>query len=273
MTADTETPTRRPGRRGLWGLIALFLLVYLVALLVMLPTRVALEQAEGHGLLPTEVTRILAWEQAGGTLLNGRLAGVRLDGTNLGDVQWRLRPAALLTGRAQLDLQLAPLAIGAAEGRVSVSHRGVEIHALRGELPATALHPFMPAAAIRLNGRIEAHRTRGRLDREGLVHDMQGDWLWHNAAAGMPRAYDLGTQHATLGDQDGRLEIRVRADPEAALETDGRIHVDLRREPPGVEGRVRMAPRAQAAPEIEQFLRQALRPAPQGGYYWEARTP
>ncbi|MGM0553028.1 MAG: type II secretion system protein N [Pseudomonadota bacterium] len=273
MAPEAETPTRQTGRRGLWGLITLFLIVYLVALLVLFPARVALEQAERHGLLPAEVTHMLTWERAGGTLLNGHLTGIRFADTTLGDVQWGLRPAALLTGRAQLDLQLTPLAAGTAEGRVSVSHRGVEIHQLSGELPATALHPFMPAAAIRLNGRIELHRTRGRLDWERQVHDMQGDWLWHNAAAGMPRAYTLGTQHATLGDQDGHLEVRVRAAPEAELETDGNIRVDLRQEPPRVEGRVRMAPRAQAAPEIEQFLRQALRPAQEGGYYWEARTP
>ena len=269
MTTEPDTTGRPRWRRPLL-LAGLFLGVYLLGLLLMLPASVALEQAERRGLLPAEVA---GWDHAGGTLFTGHLSGLRADDLHLGDVGWNLRPAALLRGRLEMDLQLTPLGAGEARARLAISPGGLHLQGLNGQLPATALRPFMPAAAVRIDGHMEVHEMHGRMDWQGRVEEVSGDFIWQDAAVGIPRAYALGTQRARFADDDGRIAIRVDGDPRAALEADGLLHVDLQQNPPGMDGRVRFAAREHADDNIEAFLRHAMTQGPNGEYVWEATAP
>lgn len=266
MTTEPDTTDRPRWRRPVL-LAGLFLAAYLLGLLVMLPASVALEQAERRGLLPAQIA---GWDHAGGTLFTGHLSGLRGDDLHLGDVDWNLRPAALLRGRLEMDLQLTPLGAGEARARLAISPGGLHLQGLNGQLPATALRPFMPAAAVRIDGHMEVHEMHGRMDWQGRVEGVSGDFIWQDAAIGIPRAYALGTQRARFADDDGRVAIRVDGDPRAALETDGLLHVDLRHDPPGVDGRVRFAAREHADDNIQAFLRQAMTPGSNGHYMWKA---
>lgn len=81
-------------RYSLVGLVAYFLFV-----MVLFPADRAFALLKQQGTLPLEGYQI------SGTLWHGRLGRVRIAGTNIDNIGWRLHPWALLLGRLEMDLR------------------------------------------------------------------------------------------------------------------------------------------------------------------------
>ena len=87
-------------KRPVLKLATLAIVVYLVTLLAFFPASLAI-----RWFVPTMPGVTLG--PASGTIWNGRLAGVEYSGWNAGNVEWQLKPLALLALRAEADVQLA----------------------------------------------------------------------------------------------------------------------------------------------------------------------
>lgn len=131
----------------------------LVALLLQMPASVL-----GRWLPPASPVPVKAW---GGTVWHGQ-AEIEQGAGSL-QLDWQLRPLALLAGRVQLDLT----ASGAAPLRGSLvrSPRVWQLQSLQGELPGSVIQPLLPRGWD-LPGSVLANGLT--VARQGL---RQGDWL------------------------------------------------------------------------------------------------
>lgn len=131
----------------------------LLALLVQMPASVL-----GRWLPPTSPVPVKAW---GGTVWHGQ-AEIE-QGAGVLQLDWQLRPLALLAGRIQLDLTtsgVAPL-----RGSLVRSPDMWQLQSLQGELPSSVIQPFLPRGWD-LPGLVLANGVT--VARQGL---RRGDWL------------------------------------------------------------------------------------------------
>ena len=155
----------------------------------------------------------LALRDLSGTVWQGRAASVELFTTNLGALEWRLRPAALVRGEAIAHLTLTGDGITATgvvdrSADAQVSFRDVVVR-----MPARIAAPVLAIPALDLLGTIEIDVARARLSDlqltfasaaggaiSGTVHDLGG-----------PLQAD-GTFTASLGRYDAQVRLAARGD-------------------------------------------------------------
>lgn len=120
----------------------------------------------------------LDWTQTEGTVWNGRMSGVYLNGQPIGDVDLALRPMSLLTLRPEVEVQWGG-AGGRGAGVVRLDGRAIEASDLRVEQRVSALESLSPelraaGGIFRLSGgafRIEnaaCETATGRLSADTL---------------------------------------------------------------------------------------------------------
>ena len=83
-----------------WGLFVIGLLTVVVGLVLMFPARVAYQLASSPYLAMNGIT---------GTVWNGRAREFSTNGIYLRKLQWHIRPAALLTGKAVYEVSGSPV--------------------------------------------------------------------------------------------------------------------------------------------------------------------
>ncbi|MFO8004446.1 type II secretion system protein N, partial [Thioalkalivibrio sp.] len=137
-----------------------------------------------------------------------------------------------------------------------------------GSLPAAALHQWDTGIPLVLDGHLQTSGLTLRIRRDGTVENATGRIVWQDAAAGLPRPLPLGEQRATIRQQDQRLAIDLDAAPDAELAVTGMLRLDLRTRPPGIDGRVELAPRDHADAAITRLLDNHLDRDNQGRYQW-----
>jgi general secretion pathway protein N len=115
----------RPGR-----LVAIGLAIFLCGLIVLFPARVAYRALAPDGVRLAGLS---------GTVWNGAAAESRLGGLYLGDLSWRFRPLALVTGKAGFAVS-GVSASGPLTGNFAVAPGGaVHVSDLRGSVPLSAV--------------------------------------------------------------------------------------------------------------------------------------
>ena len=266
VAPDNRVDERHRDRPAWFSLGALFVLVLLLALVVRAPASVALAGAERWAGLPDTIT----WEQVHGSLWQGSVEGVQSPVGPLGQLRWDVRPGELLRGGLGADILWAPPGGGDLRGGLRLGLDSVQLSGLEGTLPAAALHQWETGIPLVLDGRLQTSGLHLRVHRDGTVEQASGRVNWQEAAAGLPRPLPLGEQRATLREEDQRLGIDLDAAPDAELGITGTIRLDLRTDPPGMDARVLLDPRAHADAAIQRLLENNLRRDDQGRYLWTA---
>ncbi|MEL6951379.1 MAG: type II secretion system protein N [Pseudomonadota bacterium] len=135
---------------GLRRLITPVVLIFLIALVVRLPASAVLSWA-----LPDNV----ATRGISGTIWNGTIDVVEVNGVSLGPVSWRWRPAALASGRIGAVVE-AGLPGGYFDGRVSVGSDVIVLEDVRALASLESLTQRSSIGAARGTARVNATRLR-----------------------------------------------------------------------------------------------------------------
>lgn len=187
--------------RALRGYLLLGVLVFALVIAATLPARL---------LVPFLPTR-LSLQDVSGTLWDGAAEQLNLDGTALGQVQWRLSPWGLLRARLSGDLAIVR-PDGRLSGHLSLQRGGqIEAQGLSLDLPLNTLHPESTQSSWQ--GRIQGNVAFARLEN-GWPVALEGQFtIEHLHAPNAPD--DLGRFVLTFDPRDST--------PEALL---GRLHDD-----------------------------------------------
>ena len=185
-----------------WALIAL--VVFTLFLIVSMPARFALQFVD----LPAGV-------QVGGvtgSVWRGEVDAVRADTIMLRDVQWRVRPLALLGGRFQVDLEIGEhvdnLVVG--KGTLALGRSQTQISRLLLEARLNDLAAFAPQPSpFPLRGDVQLQIDDLALGQP-LCRQAQGQVELRGGAMQVgPTWEDLGELQATLGCDDGWLTAEL----------------------------------------------------------------
>lgn len=244
---STTPPARRRSRRPTL-LIFLGLLAVAVFVIATLPAGVVVSRLQRYGV---------ATDAVGGTVWSGRAQGLAARGNYLGDLQWSLRPSALLRGTLAGHAVLT-----ATDGRIETDFARawsgrVRLESARADLSLGSLAALGVPVTRNWRGRVAADLSKLELDAD-----------WPIAAAGTidvsdltappPRNARLGGYRLTFTESDGAGEP-LKA---AITQTDGPLLLDgeltLGRDRSfKLEGR--LAPRGTVPPDLANLL-QALGP-------------
>lgn len=196
----------------------------------------------------------LALRDLTGTIWQGRAAAAELFRQNLGALEWRLQPAALLHGETVAQLSLTGDGI-AATGLIDrgtdgqVMFRDVVVH-----MPARIAAPVLAIPALDLLGTIEIDVAKARL-RGAWLDEASGAAYWREAGvagAAQARLSDLQVTFASAA--DGTISGVVH-DLGGPLQAEGTFTASLGR----YDAQVRLAARGDDQRVIEalQFVGQA----------------
>lgn len=188
-----------------------------------------------------------------GTIWQGRATTAELFRQNLGALEWRMQPAALLHGETMAHLTLTGDAITAsglfnrgADGQVSL--RDVVVH-----MPARIAAPVLAIPALDLLGTIEIDVTQARL-RGAWLEQASGAAYWRDAGVAGAAQARLSDLQMTFASAAGGTVSGIVHDLGGPLQAEGTFTASLGR----YDAQVRLAARGDDPRVIEalQFVGQ-----------------
>ena len=197
--------------------VLLAVVIFAIALVAMLPASLAvswlLPQADG-----------LAVEDVRGSIWDGSAERLHWRGRDLGRLDWRLHPSALLRARLEADVRLQGSV--RAQATVARAFSGLQIHDLQARLPAQWLDGVLASPGVQPQGEVELQVADAGFAAAGLSA-LHGRAIWHDAAVSGSAVAALGELHAdfALAD-DGRVHGTV-GDAGGPLSANGRFVVDV----------------------------------------------
>lgn len=183
----------------------LFAILFVLALLVLLPLRLVIG---GSGLSARE---------ASGSIWSGTLKEARVGPAVLGDLDARVAPLPLLTGRLQLDLSRPSGAPDRLSGSLVLSRNMRAIEGATGLVPIAASIGALPLTSLDLTD-VSARFRDGICDRaEGMVRaNLSGGATGSSLPASLSGTArcDRGAVLVpfVLGGTGGRVELRIHGD-------------------------------------------------------------
>ncbi len=201
-------PFQRP-----WLLVFYGLLAYGLFLLIQFPASLAIKG------LPSEFRQQLSYASLHGSLWHGQAGQVRSGVFELGDLEWRLKPLALLLGRLDLELHsTSEKGTWQAELQLDPDRR-ILLESLQADLDSRLFdgltRPFL------LQGRLQIPHLEGEWQAARQLA-FAGEVIWKNAAVG-------GVQELALGDIQATLQPQQQG---------SRITIDNRNSPLSINGTV-----------------------------------
>ena len=177
----------RLGKQGLAFLVVGFA-TYLYFLVTNIPA------ATVYALLEKQMgtNGMFVLQGLSGTIWSGQASQARISQLNVGSLDWRLRPFALLTGTLGLDIATSGNnSRMQASIETGLSGRTLSIDKLQGKLPVQSLMPFFYGLPIAVDGQINTELVHAELEPgEKLILD--GKLVWQNAALTAPQALKFG---------------------------------------------------------------------------------
>lgn len=203
-------PARRQSRRPI-SLIVLGLLAVAAFVLATLPAGLVVGRLERHGVTADAV---------GGTVWSGRAQGLAARGARIGDLQWSLRPAALLRGALAGHAVLA-----AGDSRVEADFQRaysgqLTLESARGDVSLETLSTLRVPVARNWRGRITADMSTLVIEENWPVAAV-GTVDLHDLASPPPRAAALGSFRLSFAERAGNEGLVA-----TVTQTDGPLLVD-----------------------------------------------
>ena len=234
---NSAPPRRKPSKRPLL-LTLLALVVFTAVVAARLPASWVLPMAH----------RELRCARVAGSVWNGYCGGATVSGTSLGNVTWRLHPAALL--KAQLAAHVAAVRTDASiRADVAIDLGGTV--AARNVVIDLPLEPaFVPALPPYISGKAIADLSRIEVTRTGVVRHIQGRIEVRHLVDSSGHVTPLGTFLVTFPGGAGEPVGRLR-DLGGPLAVDGSLRLTAQ---PGYVLNARVAARSDAVPSLLNAL-------------------
>ena len=187
---------RLPLNKPLISLIILFVVSYAFFMLQQLPAKTVMQWLPKNMLQRSNIRLI----GVTGTLWNGEVAKLRLNGFGLSNLSWQLHTWPLLFGDVSMGIKFRQSdAFGKAEVQTSYSGEQVTMSSVQGGFPATQLMPLFYGFPIALAGQLTTDIKQATISK-GQQLSLQGELLWREAALSAP-------QHILFGD----LQVKMQA--------------------------------------------------------------
>ncbi|SDU16827.1 type II secretion system protein N [Halopseudomonas salegens] len=239
--------------------LGLAFVLYLLALLWQLPASIVWQRIAPD--LPANVEL----EGLNGTLWQGQVARMTVNGVDQGGLKWDWRPMGLLRGNIALDLLWQPRN-GEVSAHLLLGTSRIQLQDVSGELDAASMAEVNRAPFI-LAGSWLLDVPRLELIDLDQVSAAEGRLVWQGAAGGLPQPLALGHLSATLGQRDGwlTLDLQDQGGP-LGLQGDARwrpgqpMYLDTR-----------LQARADAEPGLAGGLQMLGQPNAQGWIQWQAQ--
>jgi general secretion pathway protein N len=198
---------RLPMRR-----VVLFAALFVLALIAFLPLRLVLA---GSGI---------AAREASGSVWSGALKEARIGPAVLGDLQARVAPLPLLTGRLRIGLSRPGGAADRLSGALIVSRNRRAIENVTGLVPLETSLSALPVTSVELTD-VTVRFRDGQCDQaEGMVRaNLAGGTTLPASLSATPRC-DRGALSLpfAVGGTGGRIELRIFGDGRWEVRSDGR---------------------------------------------------
>ncbi len=206
-----------PPRRG--ALIAVGAAAFLIAIFATAPASLLTPILNAGG-------KTVQYQEVTGTIWRGEIHGLATGDVFLGDVAFRLRPLALLTGAASADLTARDgAAIGAGRANIQLISRRVSIKNANFAFNLSAVRRYS-LFGIPYQGRIEARDVGLVWSHDGCSKASGEIWtdvldassrtlVGESLLLAGPAACDDGRITVTLkgGNREGAAEVKIAIDP------------------------------------------------------------
>ena len=194
----------------------LFIVVYLISLVVMLPANYVVKQAKPHASQ-------LVIDGVTGTLWSGEIEYLKADVVELTNVRWSLSPLALLLGEAQLEF-ISVSSEQSIEGTLELALWGdeLELSDLWIRFPISLYEQQLGLAGLDLTGQID-FRLETINYQNGVVSNGLGVLVWRQA--GISESLQLGDIQADWQQLEGRVEAAL-SDLDGPVAIDGSVALD-----------------------------------------------
>ena len=225
------------------GLVVVAVLTTLIALIVLFPARVAYRLVSSP---------LVAMSGISGTVWSGEAREFSTNGVYLRDLEWRIRPLGLLTGRLVYDIAGSPVS-GFLESEVAVGFGGdVTLSGLTASVPLQMLERAIRIDGLRGMASLQFERLElvdGRAAALDCIIDVANVMvpLVSSSSLGGYRA-EFFTQEdgivASIEDTDGVVDLAgsLRINPDKSYEFFGHV-VPRNNTPNDLAQRVRFLPR------------------------------
>lgn len=238
-------------------LISAGAIAFLLGSLTQLPARMLLPA------LPANIP--LAPETVTGTVWRGGIRTLNWQNLRFTNLQWDLRPAALLSGKLSADIRGNLLPAGQFDGQCSISPSGNLscTNLTVSDLPATTINPYLRAFRTPpLTGTFQLDLAQLEWDQQTLPAG-SGRVEWQAAGIQLaPQRY--GDYRATLTTEGSTRQINLASAADAAFELSGNVAVQETGE---YRSNLNLKPRASVNDATQRFLQTMLgRPQPDGSF-------
>ncbi|WP_088331181.1 type II secretion system protein N [Lacimicrobium sp. SS2-24] len=190
-------------RRSLFALL-LGLLAYVFFLLVKLPAAQVISRVD----LPDNI----GVQGISGTIWQGHIAQMSLQGIPLSNVRWQISPWRLLTGKLAMDIQAGnsrDVDALSLQGQLSLTPGAVGATDLQLYLPADLLIAKLPLP-LPVNARGRFKVDLQELDYAQQCHSLSGKGQWLNAAVAGTQGYiSLGNFNADLACENESVLVSI----------------------------------------------------------------
>lgn len=216
------------------------LLVYLVALVVTVPVRLALAYVP----MPPNV-RIVGVD---GTVWRGNAGSVQVNAFDVGQTSWSLDPLKLLTAKVGGNVSVEREGLKG-DGIVSANQHEVHLEDTRLTAEASVLQPYLRALAASVGGVIDV-KINSLIATQERLQTADGTMTWRNAQIISPASVNLGELMVEFQPKGEDVEGNVKSSGGVVIIT-GKVVIK-----PGwsYQLNLRLKPTANAPPEIRQGL-------------------
>jgi general secretion pathway protein N len=202
----------------------------------------------------------LVFRSVSGSVFSGSAARVEREGLVAGPLNWRFRPAGLLSARLEYHLQgsvrqhrFTGNAAIDLSGRLHVSDAGIELD------PADLVREYSPVD-FTTTGRVRLQIDSLAL-QDGFPMALDGRLAWSEAGVTEPVSLALGRVAVVLGHEADRITGEVSNDGDTRVA--GRLSLSAARD---YSIDLQVTPGGEASPEVSEFLKSWGQPGQGGGY-------
>ena len=157
-----------------------------------------------------------------GTLWQGRVQAVSVQGLTLSDLKWQLNPWSLFTGKLSLSLeagQQRQVALPSLKGELALGLSSVSVSQLQARVPVSLLQPMLQLPLpVGLDGAMLVKIPQLNWSTDGC-QQLQGLVSWLDARVQPPTGWvNLGTLDAHLSCADNQLQLVTLPSPPLHLD-------------------------------------------------------
>lgn len=231
--------------------LLLFTVAFAVFLIATVPAKYALSFLPAN--TPVQLSGV------SGTIWNGQAASLRQQQTDLGKLEWSLKPLSLITMKLAVDFRLSKQGL-LAEGEATVhKDQTIELSSteLKGDVGALPLpeDKMLATPAGRFNADIEHALLKGQ-----TIIEANADILWKPARITAPSEYDLGEISLDIEGKDSNISGKLGS-KKSPVNLSGTVLLDKNG---FLNSNIKLSPHAQTPAEIRDMLPLAGKPARDG---------